>query len=199
MTWIAGIDEVGRGPLAGPVVAAAVVLDPARIPSGLADSKILTSARREVLDAIIRCQALAVALGRAEVAEVDGQNILAATMLAMQRAAAALPRPPDLALVDGNRAPHLACATRTVIGGDRTEPAISAASIVAKVARDREMDRLDAGFPGYGWARNKGYPTAEHLDALVRLGITPHHRRSFAPVRRLLESIGRATQPSAAR
>jgi ribonuclease HII len=185
--WTAGIDEVGRGPLAGPVLAAAVILDPARIPAGLADSKALAASRREALDILIRRDALAFAIGRAEVEEIDTHSILGATMLAMQRAVAGLPRLPDLALVDGDRAPRLPCATQTLIRGDRSEPAISAASIIAKVARDREMRELDVRWPGYGWVRNKGYPTAEHLTALALLGVTPHHRRSFAPVRRVLD------------
>jgi len=184
--FVAGVDEVGRGPLAGPVVAAAVILDPARPIQGLADSKKLTEKRREALDPIIREQALCWALGRAEPEEIDRINILQASLLAMQRAVAALSTQPELALVDGNRAPHLSCQVRTIIGGDASEPAISAASIIAKVARDREMVELDARYPGYGLAKHKGYPTKVHIEALRQLGVTEIHRRSFGPVQRLL-------------
>ncbi|MCB1683260.1 MAG: ribonuclease HII [Pseudomonadales bacterium] len=180
----AGVDEVGRGPLAGPVVAAAVILDPRRLPPGLRDSKRLTAARRERLDVEIRHNALAWALGRAEVAEIDRLNILNATLLAMQRAVAALTIPPEYVLVDGNRLPELIVPARAIVGGDDLIPEISAASIVAKVARDREMTELDRIYPGYGLARHKGYPTPAHLRALEHLGPTPVHRRSFAPVRR---------------
>jgi len=186
---VAGVDEVGRGPLAGPVVAAAVILDPARPIPGLADSKKLSERRRERLADQIRAQALAWALGRAEVEEIDRVNILQASLLAMQRAVEALAVAPHSALVDGNRLPRLACEARAIVGGDASEAAISAASIVAKVARDREMVELDAVHPGYGLARHKGYPTRQHLEALRCLGVTPIHRRSFGPVRRLLESV----------
>jgi len=183
---VAGIDEAGRGPLAGPVVAAAVILDPALPIDGLADSKVLSPGRREILDVEIRAHASAWALGRAEVEEIDRLNILQATLLAMQRAVAALPFAPVSALVDGNRCPALPCPVEAVVGGDRTVGAISAASILAKVARDREMLHLDERYPGYGFARHKGYPTADHVAALRRLGVSDVHRRSFAPVRRLL-------------
>ncbi|MBI3574270.1 MAG: ribonuclease HII [Gammaproteobacteria bacterium] len=183
---IAGVDEVGRGPLAGPVVAAAVILDPMQPIHGLADSKALTPARREALALQIQARALAWALGAAGVEEIDRLNILQATLLAMRRAVEALPVYPELVLVDGNRPPALHCAVRTVVGGDATIPAISAASILAKVARDRTMTELDAVYPGYGFARHKGYPTAEHIQALGRLGATPEHRLSFAPVRRIV-------------
>lgn len=183
---VAGVDEVGRGPLAGPVVAAAVILDPARPIEGLADSKALSERRREALDELIRERALAWAIGRAEVAEIDEINILQASLLAMQRAIAELAHVPEMALIDGNRCPKLPCPARAVIGGDRTEPAISAASIIAKVARDREMTELAVRYPEYGFAGHKGYPTAAHLKALERHGVTPIHRRSFGPVRRLL-------------
>ena len=186
VTYVAGVDEVGRGPLAGPVVAAAVILDPERPIVGLADSKKLSEKRREALDPIIREQALCWALGRAEPEEIDRINILQASLLAMQRAVAALTTQPELALVDGNKAPRLPCQVRTVIGGDATEPAISAASIIAKVARDREMVELDARYPGYGLARHKGYPTRQHMEALQLLGVSEIHRRSFGPVQRLL-------------
>lgn len=187
MHLIAGVDEAGRGPLAGPVYAAAVILDPARPISGLADSKKLTAASREGLDRTIRTHALAWALGIATVEEIDQINILQASLLAMQRAVVALSMTPHLALVDGNRAPLLSCTVRTIVGGDATEPAISAASILAKVARDTEMQVLHARYPGYGFDRHKGYPTAAHVAALTALGVSPVHRRSFGPVRRLLE------------
>jgi ribonuclease HII len=183
---VAGVDEVGRGPLAGPVVAAAVILDPNRPVSGLADSKALSPRRREALAMVIRDASLAWALGRAEVEEIDHINILQATLLAMRRAVAALHIRPQLALVDGNRCPGLPCETEAVVGGDRIVAVISAASILAKVARDEEMVRLDEQYPGYGLAAHKGYPTRAHVDALQRLGVSPIHRRSFGPVRRLL-------------
>jgi ribonuclease HII len=180
---VAGVDEAGRGPLAGPVIAAAVILDPARPIAGLADSKILLPAERERLAAIIRVQALAWAIGRAEVEEIDTINILQATLLAMARAVAVLQRQPELALVDGNQAPRLPCRVQTIVKGDATVPAISAASILAKVARDAEMCELEARYPGYGFATHKGYYTEQHLDALGRLGVSPIHRRSFSPVK----------------
>jgi ribonuclease HII len=184
---VAGIDEVGRGPLAGAVVAAAVILPEGCTIVGLADSKLLTAARREALAERIRNEAVAWALGRAEVEEIDRINILQATFLAMQRAVAALTVQPVHALVDGNQCPRLPCTVQAIVGGDGSVAAISAASIVAKVARDREMVELDGRYPGYGLADHKGYSTAFHLAALERLGPTPIHRRSFAPVRRLLE------------
>lgn len=183
---VCGVDEVGRGPLAGPVVAAAVILDPARPIDGLADSKKLSEARREQLYASIRERSLAWALGRAEVEEIDAINILQASLLAMRRAVEALRIPPSEALVDGNRLPVLPCQGRAIVGGDGSEPCISAASILAKVVRDREMVDLDRRFPGYGLARHKGYPTAAHLAALQRLGVTEIHRRSFGPVKKLI-------------
>ena len=180
------MDEVGRGPLAGPVVAAAVVLDPARPIPGLADSKKLSERRREHLAVAIRDRALAWALGRAEVEEIDRLNILHASLLAMRRAVAALPQPPDRVLVDGNRVPDgLPCPARAIVGGDASVACISAASILAKVARDREMVELDGVYPGYGLAGHKGYPTRAHVAALQHLGVSPIHRRSFGPVRRL--------------
>lgn len=177
---LAGIDEVGRGPLAGPVLAAAVVL---RQPvDGLDDSKCLSAKRREALvDQLLR--SAAIGIGAASVPEIDRLNVLEASLLAMRRAMGALGLLPDLALVDGRQAPGLPCPVRTVIGGDRLVPEISAASIVAKVARDRLMHRLAARHPGYGWATNVGYGTREHLDGLRRLGASRHHRRSFRPVR----------------
>jgi ribonuclease HII len=185
---VAGVDEAGRGPLAGPVVAAAVILDPARPVEGLADSKVLTEASRERLANVICERVVAWALGRAEVQEIDRLNILQASMLAMRRAVLALSVPPERVLVDGNRCPQIPFPVEAVVKGDATVAAISAASILAKVSRDREMLDLDARFPGYGFARHKGYPTPDHLASLTRLGACEAHRRSFAPVRRLLES-----------
>lgn len=184
---VAGVDEVGRGPLCGVVVTAAVILDPARPILGLNDSKKLTEARRELLFDEIREKALSWCIARAEVEEIDQLNILHATMLAMQRAVAGLHITPRLALIDGNRCPQLAVPSAAVVKGDSKVPAIAAASILAKVSRDREMQALDRQYPGYGIAGHKGYPTAVHLEALQRLGPTPVHRRSFGPVRRLLE------------
>ncbi|MEN8761760.1 MAG: ribonuclease HII [Thiogranum sp.] len=184
---LAGVDEVGRGPLAGPVVAAAVILDPHRPVEGLKDSKKLSERRREELAGLIRERALAWSLGRAEVHEIDDINILQASLLAMQRAVAALSMAPELVLVDGNRCPRLDYPTQAVVRGDALVPAISAASIIAKVSRDREMIELDGSYPGYGLAKHKGYPSKAHLAALQTLGVTPVHRRSYAPVRRLLE------------
>lgn len=184
---VCGVDEVGRGPLAGAVVAAAVILDPARPIDGLDDSKKLSERRREQLYGEIRDKALAWSLGRAEVEEIDRLNILHASLLAMRRAVEALSPSPVLALIDGNRVPEgLACEARAIVGGDGSEPAIAAASILAKVTRDREMVALDVQYPQYGLARHKGYPTRAHLQALAEHGVTPIHRRSFGPVRRLL-------------
>lgn len=183
---VAGVDEAGRGPLVGPVVAAAVILDPARPIEGLADSKRLSARRREALAALIRERALAWAVASASPAEIDRLNILHATLLAMQRAVAGLAPAAERVLVDGNRCPALPCPVEAVVGGDASVAAISAASILAKVARDADCVRLDADYPGYGFAAHKGYPTAVHLEALARLGPCPEHRRSFAPVRRAL-------------
>lgn len=183
----AGVDEAGRGPLAGPVMAAAVILDPARPIDGLADSKKLSERRRDALEAEIKDKVLAWAVASADVAEIDTLNILHATMLAMQRAVAALNPAPLLALIDGNRCPSpLPCRSEAIIKGDQTVPAISAASILAKVARDRELRIMEEQYPGYGFAKHKGYPTRDHVAALERLGVTPVHRRSFDPVRRML-------------
>lgn len=184
---VAGVDEVGRGPLCGAVVTAAVILDPARPIEGLNDSKKLTEARREALFPLIQERALAWCIARAEVEEIDRLNILHATMLAMQRAVAGLHIQPDLVLVDGNRCPALPMRSEPVVKGDSRVPAIAAASILAKVARDREMLALDQQYPGYGIAGHKGYPTPVHLAALRELGATPIHRRSFGPVRKALE------------
>ncbi|NLY59454.1 MAG: ribonuclease HII [Gammaproteobacteria bacterium] len=186
---VAGVDEVGRGPLCGAVVTAAVILDPNRPIEGLNDSKKLTEARREALFPLIKEHALAWAIGRAEVHEIDQLNILHATMLAMQRAVAGLSIQPDRVLVDGNRCPVLPMPSEPVIQGDGRVPAISAASILAKVTRDREMAEMELLYPGYGIGKHKGYPTREHLTALRTLGATPIHRRSFAPVRNALEAV----------
>ncbi|ACT07973.1 Ribonuclease H [Dickeya chrysanthemi Ech1591] len=183
---IAGVDEVGRGPLVGAVVTAAVILDPNRPIVGLADSKTLSEKRRLALYDEIREKALAWSLGRAEPEEIDTLNILHATMLAMQRAVAALPVTPDFVLIDGNRCPALPMPSQAVVKGDSRVAEISAASILAKVTRDREMEVLDRQFPEYGFAQHKGYPTAYHLEKLATLGATLHHRRSFAPVKRAL-------------
>jgi len=187
---VAGVDEVGRGPLAGDVVAAAVILPPGCDLPGLDDSKKLTPARRERLSRAIQACAIAWATGRASVAEIDSLNILQASLLAMHRAVAALTRAPEFVLVDGNRLPAWPYAAATVVGGDALVPAISAASIVAKVTRDAEMLLLESAFPGYGFAIHKGYPTPAHLAALARLGPCPAHRLSFAPVRAAAAQCG---------
>ena len=183
---VAGVDEAGRGPLAGPVSAAAVILDPERPIVGLDDSKRLSPKRRELLELEIQDNALAWAVAFASVDEIDRINILQASLLAMSRAVEALVVAPQRALVDGNRCPRLACAAEAVVGGDASVPVIGAASILAKVARDREMLLLDARYPGYGFARHKGYPTRDHMVALRELGPCEYHRRSFRPVRELL-------------
>jgi ribonuclease HII len=180
---VAGVDEVGRGPLVGAVVTAAVILDPSRPIAGLADSKVLSEKRRLALAAEIRDKALCYAYGRAEPMEIDTINILQASLLAMQRAVAALAIAPQHVLVDGNRAPRFACAATAVVKGDARVAAISAASILAKVLRDAEMDALHERYPQYGFDRHKGYPTAEHFAALRAHGPLSEHRRSFAPVR----------------
>ena len=188
----AGVDEVGRGPLAGPVVAAAVILDPARPIQGLADSKVLSEARRNNLAAEIMDRAIAWSIGRAEIEEIDHINILQASLLAMRRAVLDLSPVAEFALIDGNRCPILPCPAQAIIKGDATVPAISAASILAKVTRDREMTAMDELYPGYGFAAHKGYPTRAHLAALAELGITPIHRRSFGPVRKYLPAVARS-------
>jgi ribonuclease HII len=172
------------------VVAAAVILDPGRPIAGLKDSKQLSERKRTALAGQIRAAALAWALGRAEVEEIDAINILQASLLAMQRAVAALSLAPQLVLVDGNQCPRFACAAQAVVKGDALVPAISAASILAKVSRDREMRELDARYPGYGLAQHKGYPSKAHLAALQTLGASPVHRRSYEPVRRVLDARG---------
>lgn len=183
---IAGVDEVGRGPLVGAVVTAAVILDPQHPIVGLADSKQLSEKRRLALYDEITDKALSWSLGRAEPEEIDQLNILHATMLAMQRAVAGLHVTPDYVLIDGNRCPLLPMPALAVVKGDSRVAEISAASIVAKVTRDREMIELDARFPQYGFAQHKGYPTAYHLEKLALFGATEFHRRSFAPVKRVL-------------
>ncbi|WP_458735360.1 ribonuclease HII [Zobellella taiwanensis] len=179
---VAGVDEVGRGPLVGDVVTAAVILDPANPIPGLADSKKLSEKKREQLAPLIRERALAWAIGRCSPVEIDELNILHATLLAMQRAVAGLAVQPGFVFVDGNRCPALPMAARAVVKGDSRVAEISAASILAKVARDREMLALDARHPQYGFARHKGYPTKEHLAALAAHGALAEHRRSFRPV-----------------
>ncbi|MCB1865294.1 MAG: ribonuclease HII [Chromatiales bacterium] len=188
MNWIAGIDEAGRGPLAGPVTVAAVILPPDHGLAGLDDSKRLSAARREVLAGAIRERAVAWTVVHVEREEIDRLNILGATLAGMRRSVEALAVRPALALVDGNRAPQLPCAAVPLVQGDRLAPVISAASILAKVARDTLMRVLDDRYPGYGFARHFGYPTAAHLAALERHGPCVEHRRSFAPVRRLIET-----------
>ncbi|WP_041350900.1 ribonuclease HII [Nitrosococcus watsonii] len=185
---IAGVDEVGRGPLAGPVIAGAVILDPERPISGVKDSKQLTAPARERLAALIQVQAIAWALGRAEAVEIDQLNIFQASLLAMERAIAALSVVPDLVLVDGRHCPLTVCPVRAIVKGDQRVMAIGAASIVAKVARDAEMIAFEESYPGYGFGTHKGYPTRAHLAALKALGPCSIHRRSFRPVRRFLEA-----------
>lgn len=187
MRHVCGVDEAGRGPLAGPVYAAAVILGPQRPIAGLADSKKLSERRREALAILIRERALAWSVASASVAEIDQLNILQATLLAMRRAVERLGLTPAEALVDGNRCPVLTMPARAIIRGDATEPAISAASILAKTERDAEMHRIHEAYPQYGLDRHKGYDTAVHRAALERHGPAPCHRRSFAPVRALLD------------
>lgn len=196
---VAGVDEAGRGPLAGPVVAAAVVLDARHPIAGLADSKQLRPSRREGLAAEIKHRARAWALGSAEVEEIDRINILAAALLAMRRAVLALNVRPDAAWIDGNVAPPLPCATVTVVGGDASVASIAAASILAKTARDAEMAALAARHPQYGFERHKGYGTQRHLDALRQHGPSAIHRRSFAPVQALLAANSQLELPTAGR
>jgi ribonuclease HII len=185
---VAGVDEAGRGPLAGPVLAAAVVF-PAGVPAALAvlldDSKKLSAAQREAAFMALRASGAEIGIGAASVAEILRLNILQAALLAMRRAVARLPNAPDIALIDGNKAPDLPCPTRCVVGGDGISLSIAAASIVAKIVRDRAMARLAARYPDYGWAANAGYGTAQHRQALRRLGATAHHRASFGTVRQL--------------
>ncbi|WP_282170515.1 ribonuclease HII [Ruegeria atlantica] len=183
---IAGVDEVGRGPLAGPVVAAAVILNPEDIPEGLNDSKKLTAKRRVAMDAAVRDRA-EFAIADASVAEIDEHNILRATHLAMERAVAALDPPPDYLLIDGNMIPRgLTIPAQAVVKGDAHSVSIAAASIIAKNWRDQLMVDLAQQHPGYGWEKNAGYPSKQHREALQKLGVTPHHRRSFKPVHNIL-------------
>ncbi|MEI6419613.1 MAG: ribonuclease HII [Sphingomonadales bacterium] len=182
---IAGVDEAGRGPWAGPVVAAAVILR-GQVPPGLNDSKKLSASRREILFAALNASDALIGVGQASVAEIDALNILQATYLAMTRAVAALPQPPGHVLVDGNRLPRWEWPSTAIVGGDASEPAISAASIIAKVTRDRLMQALHAQYPAYGWASNQGYGTAVHAAGLAAHGPSPHHRTSFKPLRDML-------------
>lgn len=186
---IAGVDEVGRGPLVGAVVTAAVILNPLQPILGLTDSKKLSAKRREALYSEILDKALAWSLGRAEAYEIDRLNIFHATLLAMQRAVQGLHIQPDFVLIDGNRCPLLTMPSQAVVKGDARVPEISAASILAKVSRDREMAALDLEYPEYGFAQHKGYPTPFHLEKLALHGATVHHRRSFAPVKRIVERV----------
>lgn len=186
--FICGVDEVGRGPLAGPVVAAAVILDPSSVPVGLDDSKKLSAKKRDALFKAIQQNAIAFQIAEASVEEIDELNILQASLLAMRRAVASLPVRPHGALVDGNKDPGLdGLPTRTLIKGDGRSLSIAAASILAKVFRDNLMAELENEFPEYGWAQNAGYGVAKHRDALRLVGVTPHHRRTFAPIRHILD------------
>ncbi|WP_067986589.1 ribonuclease HII [Neptuniibacter pectenicola] len=184
---IAGVDEVGRGPLIGNVVAAAVILDPSKPIIGLADSKKLSEKRRQALSDEILEKALSWCIASASPAEIDELNILHATMLAMQRAVQGLHIAPEFAYIDGNRCPVLGCPSEAIVKGDSKVAEISAASIIAKVARDKEMEALDKLHPEYGFAKHKGYPTVLHMDALEKYGPLPQHRRTFKPVRQLLD------------
>lgn len=189
--WVAGVDEVGRGPLVGPVVAAAVILDPDQPIDGLADSKKLSEKRRLYLNEVIREKALSFAIASASVEEIDTLNILQASMLAMRRAVEGLHLTPDHVLVDGNRCPNLQVSCEAVVGGDAIHANISAASIIAKVARDQMMLALHGRYPDYGFDQHKGYPTKAHLAALREFGVLPMHRRSFKPVRECLTGTAR--------
>jgi len=185
---VAGVDEAGRGPWAGDVTASAVILDPKNIPAGLNDSKKLTATKREALYDYIMANAK-VGVGVASAQEIDELNILEATKLAMQRAISALSVLPDLALIDGNKAPKLPCPAQTIIGGDAKSLSIAAASIIAKVTRDRVMSELAKIHPEYGWERNAGYGTKHHQEALAKYGITAHHRKSYKPIKKIMENL----------
>ena len=185
----AGVDEAGRGPLAGPVIAAAVILNEDHMIDGLADSKKLSPVKREGLAQQIHRYAIAWAIGRAEASEIDRLNILQASLLAMQRAVNALDIIPDMVLIDGLQVPEINCPCRAIVRGDASVPAISAASILAKVYRDNEMTGFEKKYPGYGFAKHKGYPTKDHILAIRKLGVTPIHRTTFAPVRTILEDM----------
>ena len=189
---VAGVDEAGRGPLCGPVIAAAVIINRGKITTNLSasinDSKKLRSeVRSKLASAINKCASIG--LGAASVSEIENLNILGATMLAMSRSIKSLPVLPEFALIDGNRSPDLPCCSRTVVNGDNLSISIAAASIIAKVTRDRIMTQLGLRYPGYGWAKNSGYGTPEHKSALEKFGVTPHHRRLFAPVNKILSNI----------
>lgn len=186
---IAGVDEVGRGPLAGPVIAAAVILDPDKPIDGLTDSKKLSEKKRNLLSEEIKLKALSWCIARAEPSEIDEINILNASLLAMSRAVEGLNKEPNHCLIDGNKIPELRCSAEAIVKGDLKEPAISAASIIAKVARDNEMCQMDALYPGYGFAKHKGYPTKQHREAIIAKGVTDIHRKSFAPVQEQLSLI----------
>lgn len=186
---VAGVDEVGRGPLAGPVVAAAVILDPNNPIDGLTDSKKLTEKKRESLAIEIKEKSLSWCIARAEAEEIDEINILQASLLAMKRAVEGLNVTADHCLVDGNKLPQLNCSAEAIVKGDLKEPAISAASIIAKVARDHEMMEMDKIYPDYGFAKHKGYPTKFHMQAILEKGVTEIHRKSFAPVKKQLELL----------
>jgi ribonuclease HII len=186
---VAGVDEAGRGPWVGPVVAAAVILDPARPIEGLADSKKLTEKKRDQLELEIKARALSYCVQEASIEEIDALNILQATLLAMRRAVLGLSATPQVVLVDGNRPPQLPMRVLTLVGGDDYVPAIQAASILAKVHRDRWCHGIDKEFPGYGFASHKGYGTAQHQRALLDLGVTPWHRKTFAPVAKVLAKL----------
>jgi ribonuclease HII len=191
--FLAGVDEVGRGPLAGDVVTAAVILNPEKPIKGLADSKKLSEKKRNFLFDEIKEKALAWSIARASAAEIDAINILQASLLAMKRAVELLPIQPEFVLVDGNRLPEWSYSSQAVIKGDSRVAAISAASILAKVQRDREMLLLEQQYPGYGFAEHKAYPTSKHLAALQQMGITAQHRRSYAPVKKIVESMLKRT------
>ena len=186
---IAGVDEVGRGPLAGPVIAAAVILDPNNPIEGLTDSKKLSEKKRNLLSDEIKQKALSWYIARSEASEIDEINILHASLLAMSRAVEGLKIQPHHCLIDGNKIPQLNCSAEAIVKGDLKEPAISAASIIAKVARDNEMCEMDTIYPGYGFAKHKGYPTKQHRQAIIDLGVTEIHRKSFAPVQEQLSLI----------
>jgi ribonuclease HII len=183
---VAGVDEVGRGPLAGPVIAAAVILDPEKPIEGLTDSKKISEKKRELLSDEIKAKAVSWCIARCEPEEIDELNILQASLLAMQRAVEGLSVKAQHCLVDGNRLPKLDCSAEAIVKGDLTEPAISAASIIAKVSRDGEMVAMEDRYPGYGFAKHKGYPTKEHQQAIQEKGVTAIHRKSFSPVKKQL-------------
>lgn len=184
---VCGVDEVGRGPLAGPVVAAAVILDRENIPEGLNDSKKLTRKRRQTLSGLIWAEAVAVSIGEASVEEIDALNILSASLLAMRRAVTGLQPQPASALVDGNQNPRLSVPCQTLVKGDQRSLSVAAASIVAKVYRDDLMANLSHRYPAYGWDRNAGYGVRQHMEALSLVGVSPYHRRSFQPIRKVLD------------